>query len=62
MSGSTGAPKRRGVDPILATGTVDHPAYRGQAYLVFDQLFFGQNRTNAPHIEVVAARWPNRRG
>ena len=48
----------QGLDPILGADTVLHPAYRGQAYLVFDRLFFGQNRTNAPSIEVVAARWP----
>jgi len=46
------------LDPVLGADTVLHPAYRGQAYLVFDRLFFGQNRTNAPSIEVVAARWP----
>jgi hypothetical protein len=48
----------QGVDPILAGDAVDHPAYRGQAYLVFEKLFFGENRTNAPQIEVVAAQWP----
>ena len=31
---------------------------RVRAYLVFERLFFGENRTNAPQIEVVAARWP----
>ena len=46
----------QGVDPILAGDAVDHPAYRGQAYLVFEKLFFGENRTNAPQIEVVANR------
>ncbi|MCL4181222.1 MAG: hypothetical protein KJ072_26195 [Verrucomicrobia bacterium] len=46
-------------DPLLATSGTVHPAYRGQAYLVFDQLFFGRDRTNAPNIEVLVARWPN---
>jgi len=46
-------------DPLLATSGTVHTAYRGQAYLVFDQLFFGRDRTNAPNIEVIVARWPN---
>jgi hypothetical protein len=46
-------------DPILATSGTVHPAYRGQAYIVFDQLFFGRDRTNAPNIEVKVGRWPN---
>ena len=49
----------QGQDPLLATSGTVHPAYRGQAYLVFDQLFFGRDRTNAPNIEVLVARWPN---
>jgi hypothetical protein len=45
----------QGVDPILAGDGVGHPAYRGQAYLVFKKLFFGENRTNAAdHITLVA--------
>jgi hypothetical protein len=36
-----------------------HPAYRGQAYLVFVRLFFGRDRTNAPNVEVLVTRWPN---
>lgn len=35
-----------------------HPAYRRQCYIVFDQLFFGTNKTNAPNIELVIGRWP----
>jgi hypothetical protein len=49
----------QGQDPLLATSGTVHPAYRGQAYLVFNQLFFGRDRTNAPNIEVQVARWPN---
>jgi hypothetical protein len=46
-------------DPLLTTSGTTHPAYRRQAYLVFNQLFFGRDRTNAPNIEVQVARWPN---
>jgi hypothetical protein len=49
----------QGQDPLLATSGTVHPAYRGQAYLVFNQLFFGRDRTNAPNIEVLVTRWPN---
>ena len=49
----------QGQDPLMATSGTVHPAYRGEAYLVFDQLFFGRDRTNAPNIEVLVARWPN---
>jgi len=46
-------------DSILAGSGTVHPAYRGQAYMVFNQLFFGRDRTNAPNIEVLVTRWPN---
>jgi hypothetical protein len=46
-------------NPLLATSGTVHPAYKGQAYLVFNQLFFGRDRTNAPNIEVLVTRWPN---
>lgn len=46
-------------DSVLATSGTVHPAYRGQAYMVFNQLFFGRDRTNAPNIEVLVTRWPN---
>ncbi|MDR2462203.1 MAG: hypothetical protein LBD30_00270 [Verrucomicrobiales bacterium] len=37
-----------------------HPAYRGQCYIVFKQLYFGgQDRTNVPNIEVEVAREPD---
>lgn len=35
-----------------------HPAYLGQCYIVFNQLFFGFNQTNVPNIELVIAKWP----
>jgi hypothetical protein len=49
----------QGEDPLLATSATVHSAYRDQAYLVFNQLFFGRDRTNAPNIEVLVTRWPN---
>lgn len=49
----------------LATGVVvapnpeeNHPAYRGQCYVVFDQLYLGEGRTAFPNVEVVVTRWP----
>lgn len=35
-----------------------HPAYRNQVYAVFQQLLFGQDRTNAPTIEIDLFRKP----
>lgn len=35
-----------------------HPAYRGQAYFVFDSLYLGANRTSAPQIVMVLGRFP----
>lgn len=35
-----------------------HPAYLGQCYIVFRQLWFGFNQTNVPNVEVVVARAP----
>jgi hypothetical protein len=49
----------QGSNPLLASSGTVHPAYKGQAYLVFNQLFFGRDRTNAPNIEVQVTRWPN---
>lgn len=49
----------QGLDPVLAMSGIAHPAYRGQAYLVFNQLYFGRDRTNAPNTELLVARWPN---
>jgi hypothetical protein len=51
--------ENQATNPLLASSGTTHPAYRGQAYLVFNQLFFGRDRTNAPNIEVQVARWPN---
>jgi hypothetical protein len=46
------------VDPTLSTSGQLHSAYRGQCYIVFNQLFFGMNKTNAPNTEVELARYP----
>ncbi len=48
------------IDPILAPH--DHPAYRGQCYGVFNQLYFGQDTTTAPNVEFVIARSPQNTG
>ncbi|HEY1170227.1 MAG TPA: hypothetical protein VGH19_02550 [Verrucomicrobiae bacterium] len=37
---------------------LDHPPYRGQCYLIFHQIYFGFNQTNAPNVEVVLRRHP----
>lgn len=44
------------VDSILAA--FNHPAYRGQCYVVCEQLFFGQDKTQAPNVTLVVARGP----
>lgn len=44
------------IDGIL--GAHGHPAYRGQCYVVFEQLYFGQDRTSAPNVELTLARQP----
>ncbi len=48
------------IDPILAAH--GHPAYRGQCYIVFKQLYFGQDNTTAPNVEVVLQRAPKNTG
>jgi hypothetical protein len=35
-----------------------HPAYRGQCFVFFDQLFFGRDKTSAPDVELVIERSP----
>lgn len=46
------------VDDSLRRSPVSHPNYRGQCYVVFDQIFLGFNQTNFPNVELVLARWP----
>jgi hypothetical protein len=41
-------------DPALE----NHPAYRGQCYGVFEDWYFGRDRTTAPNIELTLARKP----
>ena len=48
------------IDPILAA--YGHPAYRGQCYIVFNQLYFGQDTLTAPNVEVVITRTPQNTG
>lgn len=35
-----------------------HPAYRWIAYVVWNQLFFGRDRTSAPQVEIIGGRAP----
>ncbi len=44
------------VDPILSAQ--HHPAYRGQCYVVFNQLYFGEDTTTAPDIQFLVRRLP----
>ncbi|MDW8309542.1 MAG: phage tail protein [Verrucomicrobiales bacterium] len=46
-------------DPLLRGSGQPHPTYRGQAYLVADRFLFGQDKTNAPNIEVEVSRFPS---
>ena len=46
------------VDPLLASSGQAHPAYRGQAYIVFEQFYLGQSTQSVGNIEVVAGRYP----
>jgi hypothetical protein len=45
------------IDPDLDAAGQGY-AYRGQCYLVGDNIFFGADKTNAPNIELEVARWP----
>ncbi|MCD6051258.1 MAG: hypothetical protein K0Q55_2661, partial [Verrucomicrobia bacterium] len=36
-----------------------HPAYRRQCYVVFKEIYFGFNQTNAPNVEFVITRHPH---
>ncbi|MCA1995921.1 MAG: phage tail protein [Armatimonadetes bacterium] len=46
------------VDANLADSGVQHPAYRGQAYVVFDNWLLGENRSQVPQIEFDVTRLP----
>ncbi len=41
---------------LIAQSGVDHPAYRGMAYLVAHQIFLGFNQTSVQNLEVIAER------
>jgi hypothetical protein len=45
------------LDSLLATS--QHSAYRGQSYMVFEDLFFGPDNNTAPNVEVELGRWPD---
>lgn len=47
------------VDAYLNASDPSHPAYRGQFYSVWTQLYLGDNRTNVPNIEIIAGRYPD---
>ena len=42
----------------LAKTFQTHPPYKHQCYVIFHQLFFGFNQTNAPNVELVLRRHP----
>ena len=46
-------------DEYLQTSGVQHPAYRGLCYVVFNRLFLGFNQTNVQNIEFVLSRNPS---
>jgi hypothetical protein len=49
----------QGIDPLLATASgQSHSAYRGQIYVVGNNIFLGQDRTTVPNIEVLLRRSP----
>jgi hypothetical protein len=41
-----------------ANAVEEHPAYKGQCYVVARQFFLGYQRTQVPNIELVLARYP----
>ena len=45
-------------DYLSRVSGVQHPAYRGVAYIVFHQLFLGFNQTSVQNLEVVVERTP----
>lgn len=42
---------------VSAQSDSEHSAYRGQAYIVGELIFFGNDKTTAPNIEIECARW-----
>jgi len=45
-------------DTVLLSSGFDHPPYRNQCYIRWQQLFFGFNQTNAQNVELVISRYP----
>lgn len=48
----------QGIDAHLEGAGENHSAMRGQCYVVFEQFFFGYQKTTAPKVELVIGRWP----
>ncbi|MBE7500053.1 MAG: hypothetical protein HS113_07025 [Verrucomicrobiales bacterium] len=48
----------QGVDAELAGSGVEHPAYRGQCYVVFNDWLLGENRNQVPGIQFELTRLP----
>jgi hypothetical protein len=46
------------IHSILANSGQEHSAYRGQFYIIGDNMFFGNDKTNAPNIQIELGRWP----
>jgi hypothetical protein len=48
----------QGIDTLLANSGQEHSAYRGQCYVIGQDIFFGADKTNAPNIQVQVQRFP----
>ena len=48
----------QGVDAELAGSGAEHPAYRGQCYVVFNDWLLGENRSQVPGIQFELTRLP----
>lgn len=57
-----GLPNQFAVDPVLTASGNDqghaHPAYTGQSYIVFENFLFGQERSFANRLKVIASAIP----
>jgi hypothetical protein len=67
---SIGLPRDQGTGARVHMGTdtatqdvklavqANHPHYRNQVYVVFDNVFLGVNRNTLPNVEFIFGRWP----
>lgn len=46
------------LDSLLSGSGIDHNAYRGQCYVIGEDILFGRDRTNAPNIQLELVRLP----